>query len=228
VSERILLVEDEPAIAESIAYVLSGEGYEVETVADGEAALAAAREREWDLLVLDVMLPRLSGVEVCRRVRAESAVPILMLTARSAEADRVLGLESGADDYVPKPFSMPELVSRVRAILRRRSLDRNGATSSLRAGTLTLDLVGHTVTVAGRSVVVTPSELKLLALLAAQPDRVFARREIMQHLWESSYVGDERAVDVHVKNLRRKIEDDPARPLRLVTVRGAGYKLHAV
>jgi DNA-binding response OmpR family regulator len=228
VSERILLVEDEPAIAESVAYVLSGEGYEVETVGDGEAALEAARDGDWDLVILDVLLPRLSGVEVCRRVRAKSAVPILMLTARSAEVDRVLGLEAGADDYVPKPFSMTELVSRVRAILRRRQLDRDGATSAVRAGALMLDLVGHTVTVAGRSVVVTPSELKLLALLAAQPDRVFGRREIMRHLWHSSYVGDERAVDVHVKNLRRKIERDPAHPERLVTVRGAGYKLVAL
>jgi two-component system response regulator RegX3 len=228
VNERILLVEDEPAIADSVAYTLAGEGYAVETVGDGEAALAATRTRDWDLLVLDVVLPRLSGVEVCRRVRAESAVPILMLTARSAEVDRVLGLEAGADDYVPKPFSMAELVSRVRAILRRRQLDRTGEAASLRVGALTLDLVRHSLTVDGRSAAVTPSELKLLALLAAQPDRVFGRREIMQHLWDSSYIGDERAADVHVKNVRRKIERDPARPKRLVTVRGAGYKLVAV
>jgi two-component system response regulator RegX3 len=225
VSERILLVEDEPAIADSVAYVLAGEGYEVETVGDGEAALAATRARDWDLMVLDVILPRLSGVEVCRRVRAESALPILMLTARSAEVDRVLGLEAGADDYVAKPFSMAELVSRVRAILRRRRLDRKGDSASLRVGALTLDLVRHTVTLDDRTFVVTASELKLLALLAAQPGRVFARREIMQHLWDSSYVGDERAADVHVKNVRRKIERDPGRPERLLTVRGAGYKL---
>ena len=222
--ERILVVEDEPAIAESLEYVLATDGYDVAIAADGEAALAAVEEREWDLIVLDVMLPRISGVEVCRRVRAQSAVPILFLSARSAEVERVVGLDAGADDYVAKPFSMPELLSRIRALLRRRALDR-GMEGSIRVGSLAIDPIRHTVTVAGKSVAVTGSELKLLALMAAQPERVFARREIMQHLWDSAYVGDERAVDVHVKNLRQKIERDPTRPERVVTVRGAGYKL---
>jgi two-component system response regulator RegX3 len=225
VTERILVVEDEPAIADSLVVVLTAEGYEAASVGDGEAALEAARAGGWDLIVLDVVLPRLSGLEVCRRVRAESAVPILMLTARGAEVERVVGLEAGADDYVTKPFSMPELVSRVRAILRRRSLDRAGTGATLRVGGLKLDLMRHIVSVDGNPVAVTASELKLLALLAAQPERVFARREIMQHLWDSTYVGDERAVDVHVRNLRQKIERDPAEPERVVTVRGTGYKL---
>ena len=224
-TERILVVEDEPAIADSLVVVLTAEGYEAASVGDGEAALEAARAGGWDLIVLDVVLPRLSGLEVCRRVRAESAVPILMLTARGAEVERVVGLEAGADDYVTKPFSMPELVSRVRAILRRRSLDRAGTGATLRVGGLKLDLMRHTVSIDGNPVAVTASELKLLALLAAQPERVFARREIMQHLWDSTYVGDERAVDVHVRNLRQKIERDPAEPERVVTVRGTGYKL---
>ena len=218
----MLIAEDEPAIAESVAYALRGEGFEVETVADGESALAAAREDSFDVLVLDLMLPGVSGLEVCRQVRAEGGLPILMLTAKTAEVDRVLGLEAGADDYVVKPFSMPELISRVRAILRRRDLDRE-APATLRVGALTVDVARHTAQIEGKVIHLTPSELKLLALLARSPERVFSRRELMQHLWESAYVGDQRAGDAHIVNLRRKIG-----PERLVTVRGAGYKLVAV
>ncbi len=174
------------------------------------------------MLLLDLMLPGVSGMEVCRRLRAESAIPILMLTARTAEVDRVVGLETGADDYVVKPFSMPELISRVRAILRRRELDRAEPTQ-LRVGSLILDPVGHNVTVDGESVRLTPSEYRLLSLLARHPERVFSRRELMQHLWDSTYVGDQRAGDAHIVNLRRKVGRD-----RLVTVRGVGYKLVAV
>jgi two-component system response regulator RegX3 len=176
------------------------------------------------------MLPRLSGTEICRRLRADSAVPILMLTAKDAEVERVLGLESGADDYVTKPFSLAELTARVRAILRRRELDAPLAaeTSVLDVGGLHLDLVSHDVHVDGQPVRLTQSELKLLALLAREPDRVFSRRAIMQHLWNSSYVADERSCDLHVSNIRRKIERNPAQPERLLTVRGAGYKLRAV
>jgi len=228
-TERILVVDDEAAIRETVGYALRGEGYDVSDAADGEEALEVARSNGFDVLILDLMLPKLSGVEVCRRLRAESDVPILLLTAKDAEVDRVLGLEAGADDYVTKPFSMAELVSRVRAILRRRELDRSSSAALVyRVGGLTLDLVRYGAQVDGRAVNLTRSEFKLLALLAGEPERVFSRREIMQHLWESSYVGDQRACDIHVSNIRRKIERDPARPERLLTVRGVGYRLVAV
>jgi two-component system response regulator RegX3 len=180
------------------------------------------------VLVLDVMLPDLPGTEVCRRLRTGgSAVPILMLTARDAEVDRVLGLELGADDYVAKPFSRAELVSRVRAILRRRELDRaEGAGPVRRIGGLRLDFARHEVTLDGEPVQLTPSEFKLLSLLAQRPGEVFSRAEIMRHLWGSDHVGDEHPADVHVSNLRRKIERSPGQPQRVVTVRGAGYKLN--
>ena len=223
---RILVAEDEPAIADAVEYALRSEGFDAEAVGDGVTALERALEGSFDLLVLDLMLPRLSGTEVCRRLRAASAIPIIMLTARSAETDRVLGLEIGADDYVTKPFSMAELIGRVRAILRRRELDRGDASLTLRrVGGVELDLAGHVVRVDGRRVQLTPSEFRLLALLAEDPERVFSRREIMQHLWNSEYVGDQRACDIHVSNLRRKLEREPDRPARLVTVRGTGYKL---
>ena len=225
-SERILVVDDEPAIVDAVAYALEGEGYEVASRADGEAALSAALDGTFDLVVLDLMLPRLSGTEVCRRLRAESDVPIVMLTAKDAEVDRVLGLEIGADDYVTKPFSIAELVSRVRALLRRRELDRAGRGYAFkRVGSLTLDLTRHKVSLAGGEVQLTPSEFRLLALLAEEPERAYSRREIMQHLWESSYVGDERACDIHISNLRRKLEEAPDEPQRILTVRGIGYRL---
>jgi two-component system response regulator RegX3 len=172
------------------------------------------------------MMPRLSGMEVCRTLRAESDVPIIMLTARDAEVDRVLGLELGADDYVTKPFSIAELVSRVRALIRRRELDRRGGGPAYRevAG-IRIDFSRHAVTVDGQAVRLTPSEFRLLTLLAEEPGRVFSRRQIMEHLWESTYVGDARAADVHVSNLRRKLERDPAHPERIITVREVGYKL---
>jgi DNA-binding response OmpR family regulator len=228
-SERILLVDDEPAIVDAVGYALRSEGYEVETSKDGERALTRALDDGFDLVVLDLRLPGLSGIEVCRRLRERSDVPILMLTARDAEVDRVLGLESGADDYVTKPFSMAELVSRVRSILRRRRLDRaGGAGGTFRLGGLSIDVLRHEASVEGRPLHLTPSEFRLLALLAQDPERVFSRREIMQHLWSSDFVGDERACDIHVSNLRRKIERDASRPERLLTVRGVGYRLAAV
>ena len=223
---RILVAEDEPAIADAVEYALRSEGYDVDVVGDGAVALERALQDAFDLLVLDLMLPRLAGMEVCRRLRAESAIPIIILTARSAETDRVLGLEIGADDYVTKPFSIAELVGRVRALLRRRELDRGDAQVALRrVGGVEVDIARHLVRVDDVAVDLTPSEFKLLALLAEQPERVFSRREIMQHLWNSEYVGDQRACDIHVSNLRRKVEREPERPRRLVTVRGTGYKL---
>jgi two-component system, OmpR family, response regulator RegX3 len=223
---HILVVEDEQAIADSLAFSLRSEGFEVDLATDGETALDAARREAYDVMILDLMLPGISGVEVCRRLRAESAIPIVMLTARTAEVDRVIGLDAGADDYVPKPFSMPELISRVRAILRRRELDRGAVVRHV--GGVELDLQRRTVRVDGRSAALTPSEFRLLAYLMAHAGRVCTRHELMQHLWESAYVGDERAVDVHVANLRRKIESSPQEPSRVVTVRGAGYMLAEV
>ena len=225
---RILVIDDEPAIRDAVGYSLRSEGYEVDVVADGEAGLEAALTRGYEVVVLDLMLPGLSGSDVCRRIRAASAVPIIMLTARGGELDRVLGLEIGADDYVTKPFSMAELIGRIRAIIRRRELDRVGGDGTLRVGSLEVDPMRHEARVEGEPKRLTPSEFKLLRLLAEQPERVFSRREIMQHLWDSEYVGDQRACDLHVSNLRLKLERDPSNPERIVTVRGVGYKLLAV
>jgi two-component system response regulator RegX3 len=227
-NERILVVEDTPAILDAVTDALAAEGFMVQGISDGTAALEAAEAEPFDLVILDLMLPGLSGTEICRRLRAESPVPIIMLTARDAEADRVLGLEIGADDYITKPFSEVELLSRVRAILRRRELDRLGDSTVRRLGGLSLDVVKHEVVADGQPVALTPSEYKLLALLAEEPGRVVTRREIMQHLWQSTYVGDERASDAHVSTLRRKIERDPSHPERIVTVPGFGYKLVSV
>jgi two-component system response regulator RegX3 len=229
VSTRILLADDEPDIVTPVAYALRAEGFEVDSVADGEKALAAGRAGDYDLVILDVMMPKLPGTEVCRLLRVESIVPIIMLTAKDAEIDRVLGLELGADDYVTKPFSTRELASRIRAVLRRRDLERSAASGAqVAAGDISIDLSSHRVDVAGREVRLTPSEFKVLVLLAREPDRVFSRWQIMEHLWDAPYVGTARAADVHVSNLRRKVEDDPARPQRIVTVREAGYKLVAL
>jgi len=227
-SPRILVADDEPAIRESLTYALRREGFDVTEVEDGDAALAEGRSGTYDLVVLDVMMPGQSGMDVCRALRAEGDVPIVMLTAKDAEVDRVLGLELGADDYVTKPFSIAEMLSRVRAILRRRELDRSSAGSLTRAiGELRIDLARHEVAIGEDPVHLTPSEFKVLALLAEEPGRVFSRRQIMEHLWASIYVGDERACDVHISSLRRKIEENASNPQRIVTVRGVGYKLTA-
>jgi two-component system response regulator RegX3 len=225
---KVLVVDDEPALRDTLSYALRQEGFEVELREDGDSGLDAALEDGIDLVILDLMLPGLPGTEVCRRLRAQSAIPIVMLTAKGAELDRVLGLEIGADDYVTKPFSMAELVGRVRAILRRRELDQLGFGGVQRVGGLELDPARHRVRVDGNEVALTPSEFRLLDLLAGEPERVFSRKEIMQHLWDSSYVGDQRACDIHISNLRRKVEADPSEPERIVTVRGIGYKLVAV
>ena len=218
----VLLVDDDPGVLDVVAFTLRREGYDVDEEKDGAAALAAARSRAYDIVILDVMLPGLSGSDVCRALRAESDVPILMLTARDAEADRVIGLELGADDYVTKPFSSAELLSRVRAILRRRELDR---ATVRKLGGLQIDLGRQEVFVDEERVHLTLSEFKVLSLLAEQPDAVVSRRDLMKHLWASDHVGDEHACEVHISNIRRKIEVDPSQPQRLLTVRGMGYKL---
>jgi DNA-binding response OmpR family regulator len=226
VTERVLLVDDDPGVRDVVAFTLRREGFDVDEERDGPGALEAGRSGRYAIVILDVMLPGLSGTDVCRALRAESDVPILMLTARDAEADRVLGLELGADDYVTKPFSSAELLSRVRAILRRRELDRaNGGATVRRLGGLQIDLGRSEVTVDGERVHLTLSEFKVLSLLAEHSESVVSRRELMQHLWASEHVGDEHACEVHISNLRRKIERDPSRPERLQTVRGEGYKL---
>jgi two-component system response regulator RegX3 len=222
---HILLVEDDEALRYAITRVFEADDYDVEPVEDGELALETARRQHFDIVLLDVMLPGVSGIEVCSQLRQESSVPIIMLTARGEEADRVLGLEIGADDYIPKPFSMAELRSRVRALLRRRRLDAYEISDVQQVGALRLDRVRHRLELRDEQVRLTPTEFRLLALLMDEPERVFSRREIMQHLWESSFVGDERTVDAHVRNLRRKIEDDPTTPRRLLSVRGLGYQI---
>jgi two-component system response regulator RegX3 len=224
-TRRILLVDDEPGIIDFVRYGLEREGFDTVAVTDGESALDRARNERFDAMLLDVMLPKLSGTEVCRALRAESDLPIIMLTARDEETDLVIGLEVGADDYVTKPFTMAELVSRLRALLRRRDLDARAAEGKtvVEAGGLRIDLANHEVTVDGRPVSLTRSEFRLLALLARHPRRVFSRRTIMQHLWNSPHVPEERTCDAHVSNLRRKLGD----PTRIITVRGAGYKLAA-
>jgi two-component system, OmpR family, response regulator RegX3 len=225
-SDRILLVDDDPGIVDVVAYGLSSEGFRVEAVGSGAGAIEQLIEREYDLVVLDVMLPDLSGTEVCRRIRTTSAVPVLMLTARDSEIDLVLGLEVGADDYVTKPFSLIELVSRVRALLRRRELDRREGEQAVRAvGNLRIDLMRHQVSLAGAPVLLTPSEFRILALLASRPGVVFTRRQILEHISDTPVTVDDRACDLHVFNLRRKLEDDPANPAWVLTVRGIGYRL---
>ena len=228
---RILVVEDDLTLLETLEYNLDGEGYEVITAADGLTALEVAREDQPDLIVLDLMLPRLDGFEVCRILRRETNVPILMLTARTDEVDRVVGLEVGADDYLTKPFSMRELLARVKALLRRVRLIREemaveqGAPGSeqLVFGDLVIDLDRRDVLVRGESVRLKPQEFELLAFLARHPGMALSRDLLLERVWGWDYAGGSRTVDVHVRWLREKIESDPANPERIVTVRGVGY-----
>ena len=225
-SAKILLADDEAAIRRAVEYALRREGHEVRTVSDGASALAEASASEYDLAILDVMMPRTSGLDACRELRASGGLPIILLTARDGEADVIIGLEAGADDYVTKPFSVAELVSRVNAILRRRRLDAaEVSTPTVSHGGLRLDLAGRAVEVDGVQVRLTPSEFDLLYLLASAPGQVFSRRSIMEHLWKGTYFGDGRTVDTHVASIRRKIERDPSHPTRLLTSHGHGYKL---
>lgn len=228
-ADRVLVVDDEPALVELVAFNLRKAGFDVNTAADGAAALVAARSWNPQVVVLDVMLPGLDGFEVCRELRKWSAVPVLMLTARKEEVDRVVGLELGADDYLTKPFSPRELVARVRALLRRVRLDRETAAAGLaggvlESGSLRIDLERHDVTVEGRSVDLTPTEFRLLSQLAQHPGRVYGREDLLRVIWGDDFFGDERTVDVHVRHLREKVEPDPAHPQLILTVRGVGYR----
>ncbi len=232
-SGRILVADDEVSVRESVGYALGQEGFEVTIASDGDDAneKLGSGEVNFDLLILDIMMPGRSGLDICRDVRARSPVPIILLTAKDAEVDKVVGLEVGADDYVTKPFSVRELLGRVRAQLRRRELDRvagadgGGAGKSVEAGDVTIDLARHLVTVRGEPVNLTRSEFQVLRLLAERPGQVFSRLEIMEELWQSEFSGDVRACDVHISNLRQKIERDPQDPELVMTVRGIGYKL---
>jgi two-component system, OmpR family, response regulator MtrA len=221
---RVLVVDDDPALAEMLGIVLRGEGFEPSFCSDGLRAMAVFRETKPDLVLLDLMLPGLGGIDVCRQIRAESGVPIVMLTAKSDTVDVVLGLESGADDYVIKPFKPKELVARVRTRLRR---DSSPAPERLEIGDLSIDVAGHVVTRAGRPINLTPLEFDLLVALARKPWQVFTREILLEQVWGYRHAADTRLVNVHVQRLRSKIELDPERPEVVVTVRGVGYKAGA-
>ena len=223
---RILLVEDEPALAESVRYALDDEGYDVIVADNGPAGLESARALKPDLVLLDLMLPGMSGLDVCRQMRVSSDVPIIVLTAKDSEADKVSGLELGADDYVTKPFSMRELTARIRAHLRRSS--RSGVLAEtnevLRGGPVEMDIDAHEVRVGGEVVSLRPKEFDLLESLMRRKNRLSARHTLIDEVWGPSYFGDTKTLDVHMKRLRHKLEPDPSKPVFLVTVRGLGYK----
>ena len=224
---RLLVVEDEESISEPLAYMLGREGFEVAVASTGPGALEEFARGGADLVLLDLMLPGLSGTEVCRALRATSSVPIIMLTARDSEVDKVVGLELGADDYVTKPFSHRELVARVRAVLRRRAEPEAPAPKALEAGPVRMDVERHLVTVGGEPVQLPLKEFELLELLLRNVGRVLTRQQLIERVWGSDYVGDTKTLDVHVKRLRAKIEREPGSPEHLLTVRGVGYKLEA-
>jgi two-component system OmpR family response regulator len=226
---RILVVDDEPTLVETIRYNLKREGHEVVTATDGLLAIEAARREQPDLVILDLMLPKLDGFEVCRAIRRSQNVPILMLSAKDEEVDKVVGLELGADDYVTKPFSMRELLARVRAMLRRGQMLREEALNaqdapSYRSGDLEVDVRQHRVFLRGSEVSLKPKEFDLLAFLVRNAGQAFTRDTLLQHVWGYDYVGDTRTVDVHIRGLREKVEVDPSEPTRLETVRGVGYR----
>jgi DNA-binding response OmpR family regulator len=223
--ERILLVEDDPAVSEGIAYALSAEGYIVTSAADGIEAVNAVKERQPDLIILDLMLPKLSGIDVCRFIRRDSSVPIIILTAKTAETDRVIGLEVGADDYVTKPFSTRELIARIRAVLRRVQMASESTPPAVvQAEGICLDILRRTASVHGRTINLTPKEFELLRCLVSNPNRVMERRVLFDRVWgEDSGVG-ERTLDVHIRWLRQKVELDPSNPKLILTVRGIGYR----
>ena len=227
-SGRILVADDEPSVRESVGYALAQDGFDVDVARHGDEASekVAGDVVPYDLLILDIMMPGPSGLDICREVRSRSAVPIILLTAKDAEVDKVVGLEVGADDYVTKPFSVRELLGRVRAQLRRRELDRGPLNQAVRieAGPVSIDLVRHVAMVREVPINLTRSEFQLLRLLVSRPGEVFARRQIMEELWQTEFDGDERACDVHISNLRQKVERDPQNPELVLTVRGVGYK----
>lgn len=224
---KILVVEDEQSLREPLVYLLEKEGYEVVDAADGEAAIKVFNAEQPDLILLDLMLPKKSGNEVCQVIRQSSNVPIIMLTAKDSEIDKVVGLEIGADDYVTKPYSTPELKARIKAVLRRNVEPQIDYGNILEAGGVRMDIERHEVLVDGQRVQLPLKEFELLELLLENVNRVLTRGQIIDRVWGSDYFGDTKTLDVHVKRIRSKIEADPARPELLVTVRGLGYKFQA-
>jgi two-component system response regulator RegX3 len=221
---RILIVEDEPSLSEPLSYLLGREGYEPTVVEDGLAAITEFERSGADLVLLDLMLPGLSGTEVCRELRQRSSVPIIMLTAKDSEVDIVVGLELGADDYVTKPYSTRELLARIRAVLRRQVEDDGLGESALEANGVRMDVDRHQVTVDGREIAMPLKEFELLELLLRNAGRVLTRGQLIDRVWGADYFGDTKTLDVHVKRIRSKIEKDPSNPQLLVTVRGLGYR----
>ena len=222
---RVLVVEDEESYSEALAYMLRKEGFEVAIAADGNAALVEFDRNGADIVLLDLMLPGMSGTDVCKALRTRSAVPVIMVTARDSEIDKVVGLELGADDYVTKPYSARELVARIRAVLRRRGEPDELVPATVEAGPVRMDVDRHVVSVRGDAVSMPLKEFELLELLLRNAGRVLTRGQLIDRVWGSDYVGDTKTLDVHVKRLRAKIEPDPASPKHLLTVRGLGYKL---
>ncbi|WP_457099286.1 response regulator [Microbacterium sp. P5_E9] len=225
---RVLIVEDEPDLADPLAYLLRREAYEVEIAEDGPSALTLFREHGADIVLLDLMLPGMSGTEVCRQIRASSGVPIIMLTAKDSEVDIVVGLELGADDYVTKPYSARELLARMRAVLRRlAAIDADLDDRVLSGGRVTLDIDRHTVSVAGSEIAMPLKEFELLEVLMRNAGRVLTRGQLIDRVWGTDYFGDTKTLDVHIKRIRSRIEERPADPSMLVTVRGLGYRFEA-
>ena len=222
--KRILVVDDEPTLVATLRYNLEREGYQVVTASDGDSGLSLARSDRPDLVILDLMLPVIDGFEVCRLLRREMTVPILMLTAKADEVDKVVGLELGADDYVTKPFSMRELLARVRALLRRAETAPTVDVELLAAGNLQVDLRRREASRQGRVLTLKPKEYELLLFLLRNRGRAFTREQLLDQIWGYEFAGDTRTVDVHVRWLRQKIEDEPATPTRLITIRGVGYR----
>lgn len=223
---RVLVVEDEQSLREPLVYLLEKEGYEVIEAIDGNAAVAAFNEKGADLILLDLMLPGINGNEVCRIIRQSSNVPIIMLTAKDSEIDKVVGLEIGADDYVTKPYSTRELLARMKAVLRRQAEPSSVVVAEgiLEAGSVRMDVERHIVTVNETKVSMPLKEFELLELLLENVNRVLTRGQIIDRVWGSNYFGDTKTLDVHIKRIRSKIEEDPARPVHILTVRGLGYK----
>lgn len=224
---RVLVVEDEESFSDALSFMLRREGYEVLVASDGNEALATFDKHGADLVLLDLMLPGLAGTEVCRQIRTHSAVPIIMLTAKDGEVDKVVGLELGADDYVTKPFSSRELLARVRAVLRRHGEVEEMAPPAVESGPVRMDIERHVVTVRGTQVAMPLKEFDLLEILVRNSGRVLTRGQLIDRVWGSDYVGDTKTLDVHIKRLRAKIEQDPSNPVHLLTVRGLGYKYEA-
>ena len=224
---RLLLVEDDETLREALAFLLRREGYEVSEAGDGAAALAAFTADEPDLVLLDLMIPEPNGIEVCRRIRLTSDLPVIMLTAKDSKADVVLGLEVGADDYVTKPYSTPELLARIRGALRRaKGRERQDKTATLEAAGITMDLERHQVWVDGEPVKMPLREFSILEMLLQHPGRVITRATLLNRLWGTDYYGDSKTLDVHIRRLRARIEADPSKPVRVVTVRGLGFRLN--